>query len=112
MVKRQIDQEIARLKKLEEKPKKEMSLLQYYKLNAIKRPEFKQRIALGKNILSLNILSLNILTMISINKHGNITHVSHHTLMTKYIIVSVLPKITELKGCGLLLTKIRVTNNI
>jgi len=66
VMKRQVDQEIERIKKLEEKPRKRMSVLQYYKLNAIKRPEFKERIAL------------------------------------------VLAKITELKGCGLLLTKIRI----
>ncbi len=45
---RQVDLEIERLKKLEKKPSKRMSVLQYYKLNAIKRPEFKERIALGK----------------------------------------------------------------
>ena len=51
-MKRQVDQEIERIKKLEEKPRKRMSVLQYYKLNAIKRPEFKERIALGKQILT------------------------------------------------------------
>ncbi len=104
-MKRQVDLEIARIKKLEEKPKKKMSLLQYYKLNAIKRPEFKQRIALGKLTFPWNLG----------NKNGNKTHVLHQqiTLITKYmqsLFVSVLAKITELKGYGLLLTKIRVSH--